>query len=389
MPLLPTFFFLGVLLVTTACQSCGINLPTRFKAQPAEAKGDTSGLPVSLLMTDPGFSIAVWASGIPDARGLSVAPDGTIFTGSRSDGRVWALRDTDGDGQADRRWLLAEDISMPAGVAWHNGDLYVSAVSRILRLPDILRHLDDPPDPVTVYADFPTDKHHGWKYIAFGPDGKLYVPVGAPCNNCLRDDPVYASITRMNPDGTGMEIVHRGIRNTVGFAWHPGTGELWFTDNGRDWLGDDLPACELNRASADHLHFGYPYCHQGDLPDPEFGHLKPCDSFTPPVRRLGAHVAPLGMAFVRGPMFPDSMRHHILVAEHGSWNRTVPVGYRVMRVDPLSEGGPSYVPFVTGWLQGDRCWGRPVDLEMLPDGSFLLSDDYAGCLYRITYTPLP
>jgi glucose/arabinose dehydrogenase len=378
-----------VLFLLPSCRSCGIHLPTRFKAEKAGIPVDSSGLPVGLLKLPPGFHIEVWATGVTNARGMSVAPDGTVFVGSRKAGLVHALRDTDGDGRADRIWELARDIQMPAGVAFHNGDLYISAVSRIIKLPDILSRLDDPPAPVTVFDQYPADTHHGWKYIRFGPDGKLYVPVGAPCNICDKENPIYATITRMDPDGTNMEIVQHGIRNTVGFTWHPVTGDLWFTDNGRDWMGDDLPACELNHAPGDGMHFGYPYCHQGDLPDPEFGKKRPCREFTAPVRNLGPHVAPLGLEFIRGPMFPDSLRHQILIAEHGSWNRSEPIGYRIMRVDPLADGGASYLPFIEGWLQEGKCWGRPVDLEMLADGSYLLSDDFADCIYRIRYDPEP
>ena len=372
-----------LLVSLSACASCGINLPTRYKD--TAARTDSSGLPLHLLRLPEGFAISLWAADVPNARAMALAPDGTVFVGSRKEGAVYALRDSDGDGRADRRHVLARGLEMPVGVAFRDGDLYISAVSRILKLPRILERLDAPPAPVTVTDRFPTETHHGWKYIAFGPDGKLYVPVGAPCNMCDREEPIYASIARIDPDGGNLEIVHRGIRNTVGFAWHPVTGELWFTDNGRDWLGDDLPGCELNRASRDSLHFGYPYCHQGDLPDPEFGKDRDCKDYIPPVRVLGPHVAPLGMAFIEGPAFPDSLRHQVLVAEHGSWNRSTPLGYRVMRVDPNAPGGASYEPFIEGWLQGDKCWGRPVDLKMLPDGSYLLSDDFANCIYRITY----
>lgn len=366
--------------------SCGINLPTRFDAAKAGISLDSSGLPLGLITLPPGFQIDVWAENVTNARGLSVAPDGTVFVGSRKEGTVMALRDSKGLGKADQRWTLATQIAMPVGVAWHEGDLYISAVSRILKLPDILNHLDQPPTPVVVYDQYPTDTHHGWKYIRFGADGKLYVPVGAPCNICEKDNPIYASITRINPDGTDMEIVQHGVRNTVGFDWHPETGELWFTDNGRDWMGDDLPACELNQATRDGQHFGYPYCHQGDLPDPEYGKNRDCAEFVPPLRNLGPHTAPLGMTFIQGPMFPDSLRHQVLIAEHGSWNRSEPIGYRVMRVNPRAPGGPSYEPFAEGWLQNGQCWGRPVDLEPLADGSYLLSDDFAHCIYRITYT---
>jgi glucose/arabinose dehydrogenase len=222
----------------------------------------------------------------------------------------------------------------------------------------------------------------------FGPDGKLYVPVGAPCNICDPEEEVFAAITRMNPDGTGMEVVQHGIRNTVGFTWHPETKDLWFTDNGRDWMGDDMPACELNRATADGMHFGYPYCHQGDTPDPEFGEKGDCADFTPPVQNLGPHTAPLGLEFVMTDNFPADYKGDVLIAEHGSWNRSKKIGYRLSMVT-LDENYNStgYSTFAEGWLdeEADEAWGRPVDLEFLPDGSMLVSDDFANAIYRIYY----
>ena len=235
--------------------------------------------------------------------------------------------------------------------------------------------------------DYPSSRHHGWKYIAFGPDGKLYVPVGAPCNICESKDPQYASITRINQDGTGKEIVQEGVRNTVGFTWHPETKEMWFTDNGRDWMGDDMPACELNHAPKDGMHFGYPYCHQGDTPDKDFGKDRSCDEFTAPVQNLGAHTAPLGVEFYTGKMFPAEYKNQIIIAEHGSWNREKKIGYRLMLVKLDGNKAISYEPFAEGWLdeEADKAWGRPVDLEFLPDGSMLVSDDFADVIYRISY----
>jgi len=238
---------------------------------------------------------------------------------------------------------------MPNGVAFRDGDLYVAEVSRILKFKDIEKHLANPGEPEVVYDQFPTETHHGWKFIDFGPDGKLYVPVGAPCNICESEEEIYASISRINPDGTGLEVVQHGVRNTVGFTWHPTTKELWFTDNGRDMMGDDMPACELNRATADGQHFGYPYCHQGDTPDPEFGEGKTCDDYRAPVQNLGAHVAPLGIEFYTGKMFPDQYVNRILFAEHGSWNRSKKSGYRIMQVVLDEEQqAVSYEPFAEG-----------------------------------------
>jgi glucose/arabinose dehydrogenase len=236
-----------------------------------------------------------------------------------------------------------------------------------------------------VNDGFPRETHHGWKFIAFGPDGRLYVPVGAPCNVCEREDPRFASIQRMRPDGTGQETFARGVRNTVGFDWDPSTKELWFTDNGRDWLGDDLPPDELNHAPGKGLHFGFPYRHGKEIPDPEFGKKKIREEFVPPAWELGPHVAALGMRFYTGTMFPDKYRGHIFIAEHGSWNRSTPIGYRVTLVRVESGRATGYEVFAEGWLSEGRAWGRPVDLLVMPDGALLVSDDKAGAIYRISY----
>ena len=335
----------------------------------------------------PGFSITVFADEVKNARAMCWGDDGTLFVGSRSAGEVHALRDIDRDGKADERFTVATGLNMPVGVAFRDGALYVSAIDRILRLDDIESHLADPPEPVLVSQAFPTDTHHGWKFIAFGPDGKLYVPVGAPCNICLKADSVYASITRINPDGGDLEIVAHGVRNTVGFDWHPRTGELWFTDNGRDWLGDDSPDCELNRIDRAGRHFGYPFCHAGDVSDPEFGKERACSEFTPPAAKLGPHVAPLGMRFYTGTLFPEKYRGAIFIAEHGSWNRSTPAGYRVVAAFPQADGSATHEVFAEGWLDGTRAWGRPVDLIVAPDGALLVSDDGADMIYRIGYAP--
>lgn len=344
-------------------------------------------LPIETIRMPEGFSISVFADeGLDEARQLALSPSGVVYVGTRRAGKVYAVVDADGDHGADAVHVIAEGLEMPNGVAWRDGSLYVAEVSRILRYDGIDDRLDDPPEPVVVRDDYPTDRLHGWKYIGFGPDGRLYVPVGAPCNVCLRDDPIYASITRMSPDGSEREIFARGVRNTVGFDWHPGTGALYFTDNGRDRLGDDLPPDELNRATEPGLHFGFPFCHAGEIPDPEFGDRRPCAAFTPPVQRLGPHVAGLGMLFYTGNRFPERYRGQILVPEHGSWNRSRKIGYRVtlVRLDP-DGNAIAYEPFATGWLQGEEAWGRPVDLLQMPDGSVLLSDDANGAIYRIDW----
>jgi len=269
----------------------------------------------------------------------------------------------------------------------HGDALYVSAVDRVLRFDDIEDRLTSPPKPVVVTDRLPKDRHHGWKFIAFGPDGKLYVPVGAPCNICEPDANRYANIMRMNPDGSGLETFARGVRNSVGFDWDPRTHELWFTDNGRDWLGDDSPPDELNHAPKAGMHFGFPYCHGGTISDPEFGRRRPCADFTPPAQNLGPHVAALGMRFYTGTQFPEAYRNQILIAEHGSWNRSKKIGYRVSLVRMENGKGVAYEPFATGWLQGETPWGRPADVLVMPDGSLLVSDDYAGAIYRITHHP--
>ena len=350
-----------------------------------------SDLPLEKIELPDGFKIEIYADSVPDARQLALSPGGVLFVGSRRAGQVHALLDHDGDHAADEMIRIADSLTMPSGLAFHDGALYVAAVNQILRYDDIEAHLNDPPEPVVVVDDLPTDRHHGWKFIAFGPDGMLYVPVGAPCNVCERPDP-YATVVRMNPDGSGREVYARGIRNSVGFDWHPGTGELWITDNGSDNISDDpaitdnLPSCELNHAPEPGMHFGYPYFHQGDTPDPEFGEGRTADEFVTPAILLGPHVAPLGIEFYTGEMFPDAYAHQAFIAEHGSWNRREKIGYRVKLVH-FDEAGlaVSQEVFARGWLENEEAWGRPVDLEMLPDGSMLVSDDFANAIYRITY----
>jgi len=335
-----------------------------------------------------GFEIDLFAEDITNARSMDMSPSGTLFVGTRGDGRVYAIQDTDGDYKADITYTLMKDGNKPNGVAFKDGDLYVAEVNRILKFADIESHLDNPGEPEVIYDGYPTESHHGWKYISFGPDGKLYVPVGAPCNICESEDDVFNSITRINADGTDREIVQRGVRNTVGFTWHPETGDMWFTDNGRDMLGDEEPACELNRADKDQMHFGYPYCHQGDLLDPVFGKNKDCANYTAPAQKLGPHVAPLGIEFGASSMFPDKYKSIALIAEHGSWNRSKKIGYRITMVPIDSESNAlGYETFADGWLdeEADAAWGRPVDLEFMSDGSMLVSDDFGDVIYRITY----
>jgi glucose/arabinose dehydrogenase len=335
-----------------------------------------------------GFSVEIFAGNVPNARQLAIDEKGTIYAGSRGAGKVYAITDEDGDYKADQVYTIAKDLRMPSGIAYREGALYVGAVSKILRYDNIGDNLQDPPKPVVVTDDYPTDGHHGWKFIAFGPDDKLYVPVGAPCNICDPGKDIYASITRINPDGSGREIIAHGVRNSVGFDWHPQTGDLWFTDNGRDWLGDNRPPCELNHLLGTGQHFGYPYKHGNDIWDPEFGDKgkKRDHDLRSPAQELGPHVAPLGMIFYTGDMFPDNYKNQILIAEHGSWNRSEKIGYRITKVTLNNGKATSYEPFIDGWLQENGAvWGRPVDLLQLPDGSVLISDDKGGTIYRITY----
>lgn len=328
-----------------------------------------------------GFEIAVFAE-VPNARSMALSDDGVIYVGNRSGDKVWAVVDRDGDGKADERHVIAEGLNSPNGVAWRDGHLYVAEISRILRFEDIDEHLENPPEPVVVIDDYPDDGHHGWKFIAFGPDGKLYVPIGAPCNICNEEG--YAVITRINPDGTGKEVYARGIRNTVGFDWDPATGDLWFTDNGRDWLGDDRPDDELNHVTEPGQHFGYPYCHAGYILDPEYGERRACEDYVPPAALLGPHVAALGMRFYDGGMFPEKYQGGMFIAEHGSWNRSEKIGYRVVFARQAEEG-VEVEPFASGWLHGESVSGRPVDVLVMPDGALLVSDDAANLIYRISY----
>ncbi len=333
----------------------------------------------------PGFHIALYAE-VPNARQMAAGPAGIVFVGSRAEGKVYAVVDRDGDQRADEVRVLARGLNMPSGIAYRDGSLYVAAVNRVLRFRDVTRDLAHPPAPETVSEAFPSDTHHGWKFIAFGPDGKLYVPVGAPCNVCDPPGPLHATITRMDAAGGAPEVIARGVRNSVGFDFHPETGELWFTDNGRDWLGDDAPPDELNRLGRPGEHFGFPYCHGDDLRDPEFNRGRACGQFTPPVRSLGPHVAALGMRFYTGRMFPEAYRGGIFIAEHGSWNRSRPIGYRVTFVKVQGGRAVSYEPFASGWLKVSTASGRPADVLVMPDGALLVSDDKGGRIYRISYT---
>lgn len=331
-----------------------------------------------------GFKISVFAE-VPGARSLTLSPSGTLFVGTQGS-KVYAVTDKDKNGVADSVYTVASGLNTPNGVAFKDGSLYVAEVSRILRFDNVESNLQNPPKYNVVYDKYPTDGAHGWKFIAFGPDGKLYVPVGAPCNIC-QPDSMHACITCINPDGSGYEVFAKGIRNSVGFDWNPQTKALWFTDNGRDNLGDDQPADELNTAPEKGLHFGYPYCHQGNILDPEFGQGKNCDDYTKPALLMGPHTASLGMRFYTGTLFPDEYHGGIFVAQHGSWNRTTPIGYRVVFVKMENGKAVRFTPFASGFLQSNSdVLGRPVDVQPMPDGSLLVSDDKQGAIYRISYS---
>jgi glucose/arabinose dehydrogenase len=358
--------------------SCGVLIRLSVTASAQD-------LPLDKIILPKGFAIRVYANDVGGARSMTLSPNGTLFVGTRGEGKVYAVLDRDRDNKADKVITVAHGLNMPNGVAFRAGALYVAEINRVLRYDSIETRLADPPPPVVVNDTFPRDRHHGWKFVRFGPDGRLYVPVGAPCNICKERDQRYGSIMRMRADGTGLEVFAHGVRNTVGFDWHPDTKTLWFTDNGRDWMGDNLPPDELNHAPRKGLHFGFPYCHGRNVSDPEFGEGRRCEEFTPPAMELGPHVASLGMRFYTGTMFPDTYRGQVFIAEHGSWNRSAPIGYRITLVRLEKGRAVTYEVFAEGWLQARAAWGRPVDVLVMPDGALLVSDDRAGVIYRISY----
>jgi glucose/arabinose dehydrogenase len=362
----------------------------RPKEGPGRAMAPVAALPVPApadklpkLKAPAGFKVEVYQPGILDARAIRRGDKGTIFVSSLFvAGKIYAI--VEKDGKRETKTIL-KDLELPSGLEFHKGALYVATPKQVLRYDKIEDNLDKPPQPVVVYDKLPGDVPHGWKYLRFGPDGKLYVPVGAPCNICDPDAEKYAQIFRINADGSGREFVARGVRNSVGFDFHPRTGELWFTDNQRDWLSEDMPLDELNVVrNPGKDHFGYPYCHSGIMADPQFGWGKSCSDYVKPARTLGPHAAPLGMKFYTGKSFPRKYQGAILIARHGPWNRTkkyadVAVAYldgrRVVDVEP----------FITGWVQDNQYVGRPVDIHQQPDGSLLISDDHNGAIYRVSY----
>jgi glucose/arabinose dehydrogenase len=340
-------------------------------------------IPIDKIKLPDGFHGSVWASGIPNARSMTFGKSGTLFVGTRFVGTVYAIVD-----RGERREVktLLRGLHRPNGVAFKNGSLYVAEVSRILRYDNIESSLDNPPQPVVVFDALPKDEPHGWKFMTLGPDGWLYFQIGSP-GNILIPPVTHAQIVRVDPDHSVLETVAFGVRNSVGMDFHPVTRELWFTNNGRDWMGEDIPNDTLHHVTHKGMHFGFPFCHQGDLLDDEFGKGRSCEEFDPPALRLGPHVAPLGMRFYTGRQFPAEYRNNIFIAEHGSWNRTRKLGFNVSRV-ALDDKGEvlKYEAFATGFLQGESFWGRPVDVQVAPDGALLVSDDVAGAIYRISYS---
>lgn len=357
--------------------------PTNTKNDRVGESGAKSPENIPGLVTPPGFSITYYAQNVTGARSLAQNHDGTlVFVGTRGS-NLYAILDQDKNGISEKTVTIRDNLDTPNGVAYKDGDLYVAEISRILRFPNIDSTYNNDPAYEVVFDQLPSDKHHGWKYIAFGPDGLLYIPIGAPCNVC-EDKGVYSRILTLNVDTKEVTTFATGIRNTVGFDWSPDDNTLYFTDNGRDLLGDNTPPDELNHAPTSSLDFGFPRCHGSNIRDPQYGTKDGCSLHTKPVVELGPHVAALGMKFYHGHMFPAEYKNQIIIAEHGSWNRKDPIGYRLTRVDPVNQ---TYQDFVTGWLQdGKSSWGRPVDLLELPDGSLLISDDLNHSLYRLSYS---
>ncbi|MAV94373.1 PQQ-dependent sugar dehydrogenase [Pseudomonadota bacterium] len=344
------------------------------------------GVDLEDLRIDPSYSIELFASDIDSPRQMTQGDDGRLYIGSRRSGKIFALRDTDDNGVADSKELVAEDLVFGTGVSFYDGDLYFSEVNRIWKIENIATQLNNNlsklPTKILVTDNLPKDEWHGWKWLQHDEKGNLYTNVGAPCNVCLRDDQRYASILRLK--GNSWDFVARGVRNSVGFDFHPNLKKLFFTDNGRDWLGDDSPSCELNRLDSDGQFFGFPYMHSINVSDPEYGHLKPGFRFVSPIDELGAHVAPTGMIFYTGELF-KGYKNNIFITLHGSWNRSKKVGYKVIRVVLDDEGNVTEKSdFISGWLKNEKVSGRPAAPFMMKDGSILISDDKANVIYRIT-----
>ena len=343
-----------------------------------------SDIPLQSFKLPPGFRAEIWASGMPGARAMARAENGKIYIGTRGIGRVYELTD---HGVTRSARVVVDKLVQPSGVAYANGALYVMAIDKVLRFDGIASNPAVAAVDMTAAFKLPPEQHHNWKFINFGPDGKLYVPFGAPCNIC-EPGAEYAQIRRYNADGSGMEVIARGVRNTQGFAWHPETREMWFTDHGRDWMGDDGPPDELNRMVKTGLNFGFPYCHANGMADRDFPRANACADVTLPVQTMGPHSAVMGLHFYTGAMFPAEYRNALFVARKGSWNRTQKFGYDVVIVHTDAQGSnPRIQPFMTGFLDAsnDNFSGRPTYLLQLPDGSLLISDEQLGAIYRISY----
>jgi glucose/arabinose dehydrogenase len=349
-------------------------------APPLSAPADK--LPTAKLKLPPGFNIEVYASGIANARSLRIGDKGTVFVGTRFGNKVTAVVKKDGKTELK---TIASGLYRPNGLAYHNGTLYIAELSQISKIDNVEANLDNPPKPTVIYNDLPKDEAHGWKFIAIGPDNKLYVEVGQPGNNVLHDKD-HGQIRRINLDGSGAEVVALGVRHSVGFDWNPVNKQLYFSDNGRDWMSEDVPQDKLNRVTKVGEDFGAPYCYQGNIPDPEFGWGHSCSEFTPPILLTGPHSAGLGLRFYTGNMFPKKYKNAIFLARHGSWNRSKKFGGDILVVY-LNKNGTvkSSEVFLTGFLVNNNYIGRPVDVQPMPDGSILISDDWNGAIYRITY----
>jgi glucose/arabinose dehydrogenase len=344
-------------------------------------------IPVDKLKVPAGFKVDIWAHGMPGARMMVRGDKGTVFVGTRVIGKVYAI--TDKDGKRDSK-VIAEQLKQPNGVAFKDGSLYVISIDKALRFDGIEDKLDSPQvTDISEQIKLPESTHHNWKFAAVGPDNKLYISIGSPCNICEVNPGAHGLIRRQNLDGSGIEIVARGVRNSVGFDWHPQSKELWFTDNGRDWAGDEGPQEELNRVAANNVggHFGFPYCHANGIPDPDIKKPNPCAGVTQPVALLGPHAAALGMRFYTGGMFPAQYKGNAFIARRGSWNRTKKFGYDVV-VAKVNGGKATITPFMTGFLDPatDNFWGRPVDVMQMPDGSLLVSDEQNGAIYRVSHS---
>ena len=338
------------------------------------------------LILPKGFKIDFYATDVENARQLALSTSGIVYAGFRRAGNVYALKDSDKDGKADKKWIIAEGLNLPSGIAWKDGNLYVAEVDKILVFKNIDNQLDKPKSEV-LFSGLPSDRHHGWKYIDFSPQGDLIIPVGAPCNVCEAPTELHARILSLDIKTKKLTELAQGVRNTVGFDFHPTTGELWFSDNGRDMMGDDIPACEINRITQKGQHFGFPYVHAGEVKDPEFGKQANINDYVKPELNLGAHVAPLGIHFYQGKMLPTQYHNQLLVAEHGSWNRSKKSGYKVAVATINKESKVTgYQDLITGFMKDETTFGRPVSIIEMPDGSLLISDDYAHVIYRVSYS---